>query len=587
MYVARHERKQDSMVDRSALTPESPDQNRTRLRGSRLWLARAAYILLLGAELVLFSLGLAAQYQYSTSGYTGVSISHNLQGESVLTPLPGLAAEEAGIQAGDVLLRVDNRAVAPFTPRAELQRALLGPVGKPVQLDVRRAKGDLHTFAVSRDTRLLAQLGVSPSTYALYSILLDILVFTGFLVPALILFFQKSDDWLAIFLSATLLIVSVGNTGEVVAVALLNPAWWLLIPVQGMLYNILVLMLLFVFPNGSFVPRWTRAALVVGIVWALLKQLPGPYNPLYQPMYVGNLFDLAIFGLGIYAQVYRYRYFSTTVERQQTKWVVFGMAVAFVGLYAYNLPQFLVPALQEPSVATFQFRLVGQAFASLTLLVFAASLLLSIQRYRLYDIDLIINRTLVYVPLTAILAGIFAVSSDLSKRFFLQVLGGETEASGLFATLVIVIAWEPIKDAIQKRVDKLIKRLPNPEKNLDAFIERVQTRVYPAELLPLTRNLLEEAVQGFQAQGGAVFLDGSTTPTHAARGWDGRGVVSIPIGGDEPGAHLGTLVLGARRDGQAYSKRERALLGRAAQVVAQAVAQDREIKQSESLSAQE
>lgn len=558
--------------------PDSPAQNRTILHGRRLWLARAAYILLLCAVSVLFAVGIQAQYQYSTSGYTGVSISTNVQGESVLAPLAGLAAEEAGIRAGDVLLRVDNRAVVPFTPRAELQRALLGPAGKPVQLEIRQVNGELRTFAVKRDTRLLAQLGVSPNTYALYIILLDILVFAGFVVPALIIFFQKSDDWLGLFVSATLLIVTVGNTGEVVAVDLLNPAWWFLIPVQGMLYNVLVLMLLFVFPNGSFVPRWTRAALVVGIVWALLKQLPGRYNPLYQPIYVGNLFDVAIFGLGIYAQVYRYRYFSTPIERQQTKWVVFGMVVAFLGLYTYNLPQFLVPALQEPSVGTFQFRIVGQAFASLTLLVFAASLLLSIQRYRLYDIDLIINRTLVYVPLTAILAGIFAVSSDLSKRFFLQILGGETEASGLFATLVIVIAWEPIKDAIQKRVDKLFKRLPDPGRTLDAFMERVQTRVYPAELMPLTRNLLEEAVQGFQAQGGAIYLDGSSTPTHAARGWNGKGVITIPIGNDEKNSRLGALVLGARRDGQAYSKRERALLGRAAQVVAQAVAQDGEIK---------
>lgn len=565
-----------NVVPTNASPPSAASSaERTRLHGSKLWLARSAYVVLLLAVVSLFLAGLEAQYRFAADGYVGISISYNPQGELVLTPLPGLAAEEAGIRAGDVLLGVDNRPVAPFTPRAELQRGLIGPIDKPVRLEVRQANGELRTFEVNRDARIIEQLGLSPNSYALYVILLDVLVFVGFLVPALIISVQKSDDWLALFLSATLLTLATGNTGEVVAFALLlNSPWWFVIPTQGVLYNILVLMLLFVFPNGSFVPRWTRIALGVGIVWAVLKQLPAPYNPLYQPLYLGNLFDLGIFGLGIYAQVYRYRYVATPVERLQTKWVVFGMAVAFVGLYAYNLPQFLVPALQEPSVPTFQFRLVGQAFASITLIVLAASILFSIQRYRLYDIDLIINRTLVYVPLTAILAGIFAVSSDLSKRFFLQLLGGETEASALFATLVIVITFEPIKDGIQKRVDKLFKRLPDPEKNLEAFMERVQTRVYPAEVVPLTRNLLEEAVQGFQAQGGAVYLNESATPIHAARGWNGNRVLEMPIRSAEKNPSFGTLALGAPRGGQGYSRRNRTLLERAVRLVAQALEQD-------------
>ncbi len=551
---------------------------RTRLSGFKLWFARAAFIFLLLVFVALFIAGLSSQYEFASGGYVGVRISYNATGEPVLAPMPGLAAAEAGIQNGDVLLRVDGAPVALFVPRAEIQRELFGPLNEPVQFEIRQADGTVRTVSVNRDARLLEQLGLTPDSYATYFILLDILVAFGLLIPALIIFFQKSDDWFAVYLAATLIIVAAGNTDEVIAFGLLNPAWRFIIPVHAVLYNILVLMLLFVFPNGIFVPRWTRYAFGVGVLWGFLKQLPAPYNPLYQPFYLGNIFDLSIFGLGIYAQICRYNHVATPIERQQTKWIVFGMAVAFVGLYGYNFPPFVIPMLQEPMVGTFAFRIVGHALASIALLVLSASFLFSIQRYRLYDIDLIINRTLVYVPLTAILAGIFAVTSDVSKRFFLQIIGGNSEASGLFATLVIVIAFEPIKDAIQKRVDKLFKRLPDPEKNIDAFIESVETRVYPAELQSLTRNLLEEAVQGFQTQGGAVFLGDSTTPVHAARGWNGNKALEIPLRSGAQSSSFGTLAMGARRDGQGYSKRDRALLERAAQIVAQAIEQDRDKK---------
>lgn len=554
----------------------STTKTRAPLTGFKLWFTRALFVILLLVAVSLFITGLGARYQFSAGGDIGTSISYNPLGEVILTPVPGLAAAGSGINPGEVLLSVDNRVVFPFTPRAELYRALLGPPDKPVQLEVRAANGAVRTVTVIRDARLLAQMGLSTNLFASYFVLIDILVAFGLLIPALIIFLQKSDDWFAVFLAATLVIVAEGNTEEVAAFALSNPAWRMVIPAQAILYNIAVLMLLFVFPNGEFVPRWTRFVLGIGVLWAFLKQLPAPYNPLYQPLFIGNIFDLGLFGLGIYAQVYRYRFAATPVERQQTKWIVFGMTTAFIGLYAYNFPPFVIPSLQEPSAATFAFRMGGHALAAISLVILSAAFLFSIQRYRLYDIDLIINRTLVYVPLTAILAGIFAVTSDLSKRFFLQIIGGETEASALFATLVIVIVFEPIKDGIQKRVDKLFKRLPDPEKNIDAFIERVQTRVYPAELLPLTRNLLEEAVQGFQARGGAIFLNGSPTPVHAARGWNGTKVLEIRLSNRTEKAIYGTLALDARRDGQGYSKRDRALLERAVQVVSQAIEQDQE-----------
>jgi hypothetical protein len=88
--------------------------------------------------------------------------------------------------------------------------------------------------------------------------------------------------------------------------------------------------------------------------------------------------------------------------------------------------------------------------------------------------------------------------------------------------------------------------------------------------------LLEEAVLGFEAESGAVYLarSGGATPVHATRGWKGEAALNVslkPAANREP---LGVLVLGARRDGAEYSTRDRSTLEEAAQIVALAIAED-------------
>jgi hypothetical protein len=129
-------------------------------------------------------------------------------------------------------------------------------------------------------------------------------------------------------------------------------------------------------------------------------------------------------------QLYRYRRISSPLERQQTKWVVFGLAVPCAVLVGgYGL--LIIPVLADTSASTgASYQLAVGAFLGCTLLLIPLSFGFAMLRYRLWDIDILIRRTLVYGTLTIILALIYfglispykSCSRDFSGRITLSPL---------------------------------------------------------------------------------------------------------------------------------------------------------------------
>lgn len=128
-------------------------------------------------------------------------------------------------------------------------------------------------------------------------------------------------------------------------------------------------------------------------------------NTLYFVLLVG------LFGTMLYAQVYRYRRVSNPMQRQQTKWVVFGISTLAVISSAFILPFAIFPALNQPGAA---YQIIVNAVYTLLFLPIPISIGIAIMRARLWDIDVIINRTLVYGSLTISLALIYFTSKAYS-----------------------------------------------------------------------------------------------------------------------------------------------------------------------------
>jgi hypothetical protein len=156
-------------------------------------------------------------------------------------------------------------------------------------------------------------------------------------------------------------------------------------------HHVLVLRLfIYLFPDGRFVPPWTRwlAALWIGLM-VPVTFFAEPLNALLGNPWVNGLFATGLVGTTLFAQVYRYRWVSGPSQRQQTKWVVFGIVAALGGSCVLLLLSHIV---QQRGLLS---SLVGNTAWFLLMLLIPLSIAVAVLRYHLYNIDVLINRTVV------------------------------------------------------------------------------------------------------------------------------------------------------------------------------------------------
>src|SRR5439155_13375898 len=212
-------------------------------------------------------------------------------------------------------------------------------------------------------------------------------------------------------------------------------------------------------------------------------------NAIAGMLYVSVLLSLVI------AQVYRYRRVSTPVQRQQTKWVVYCFAVLIllaVGLWV--IPQLIFPALRQPGSL---FSSLGTIVGDSLLVLIPISFGIAILRYRLYDIDILINRTLVYSTLTVLLATVYEVSV-----FTLQSLtGGLTLIRGnqlaiVASTLLIGVLFKPLHDRTRALIDRrFYRRKYDAARTLARFSTTIRDEVDLNQLGAKLIAVVEETMQ--------------------------------------------------------------------------------------------
>src|SRR5215204_2026600 len=183
----------------------------------------------------------------------------------------------------------------------------------------------------------LAELGLSAGGYALYNVALDTIFVSVFGAVAIVIFWRRSDDPVAL-LVATMLVVWGPLNGLFVltpdATKGMYPAMQATLGSLVTFVGYMAWMLFFyLFPSGRFVPGWTRW---MALSWVLFVSswILTPFGPPSWPPALFNVAILVLWGSFPVAQLYRYARVSDATERQQTKWVVFGVAVAVVGVLA-------------------------------------------------------------------------------------------------------------------------------------------------------------------------------------------------------------------------------------------------------------
>jgi hypothetical protein len=330
-------------------------------------------------------------------------------------------------------------------------------------------------------------------------IVLDYALSVLYVGCALLLVWKRPNDWVARLLGLALIGTAMGYNyqshsvigiaagavarGGVPEVRYLNIFHWLFHIVGGVTFVHGLLL----FPNGRLVPRWSKWLLIVlygltveEIAYPIFNVLTGTsanpslivliFTELFRVQPIVNfdgliqsevVFFVLLFGLlvpvvGIGAQAYRYARESTELERAQTRLVVwalfaaFGSGLLFIALGAVGL---MAQGVVFAPTSSFVLEQILLHVSPPLFAVVPVALLLAVFRYRLFDIEIVIDRTMIYAPLTAILALAFLLTLFVIQQVLRSLIGQPSELAVALAAFVNVWLFQPMRRRVQRFID--------------------------------------------------------------------------------------------------------------------------------------
>lgn len=354
--------------------------------------------------------------------------------------------------------------------------------------------------------RALSGLGISLDTYAATFVALNVVSSAFWFLIAALLIWRGGGDRMALFTAFTLVLFGIARFPDApAALAALHPDWWL--PVMALRYlgSACLSFFCYLFPDGRFVPWWTRW---VAFAW-MVPQLPeffwpdSPLNPIHYPPLLQAAGFLGFVVSVVVAQVYRYRRVSTPTQRQQTKWVVFGVGIALTGFLALT---FVTPLI-FPTAQALSYSIPSLLAASYgVMLLVPLSLAIAILRHQLYDVDLLINRTLVYGSVTATLFAIYFVSV-ITVQALIEALTGIQQESPLAivaSTLLTAALFQPLRRRIQQGIDRrFYRRRYDAARTLERMASALRQEV---DLQTLSEHLLQVVRDTMQPTHASLWL---------------------------------------------------------------------------------
>ena len=317
--------------------------------------------------------------------------------------------------------------------------------------------------------------------------------------------------------------------------------------------------LTFVFPSGRLPEgRWRRLSiglLAVGAVICVATMLeptitlstaggdvdvPNPLGLLpagpWWPAITAASYVVTIGALAaaVINMLVRYRG-SDEQTRLQMRWLLASMAFVLVGIvFALALI-----AIRGDDAGGLAWVVVVVAYPTVPLAVGVAVL-----RYRLYEIDRIVNRALVYGVMTAIMGGVFAAAIALSQRLFISLAGQTSDATIVLTTIVVVSVYAPLRKRVEHVVDRYFKY---DQREYGPYLADIQRLLELIEPKRAAGRLAKEVLAHTGAVGVAVI--GASGDLLASAGtWPVEPTVAVPIA--VAGSALASVLLGPRRDGK-------------------------------------
>jgi hypothetical protein len=336
--------------------------------------------------------------------------------------------------------------------------------------------------------------GLSLAGYAVYYLLVGFGTALGFWVAGALVLWKHGDDWYRWLTALALIFFPSGSLYLVLNVT--QPVLARYVDVLALIWP-LFFVFLYLFPNGRAVPRWSRWPMALLAAGHFAAQLAGfllalPGQPVPLPAGTLEAFQLVItieFVLLLICQIYRYLRVSGPVERRQIQWFV----AAVVGVVVLSsLLEFLTGGQTAAGDAGY-----ASDLSNGLLLLVPVAITISILRYRLWDIDVIIRRTLIYTLLTAVLALVYLGSVVVLQGIFSAFTGESgNQLVVVISTLGIAALFVPLRGRVQRVIDqRFYRKKYDAARTLAAFGAHARDVVELEQLKRQLVNVVEEAIQ--------------------------------------------------------------------------------------------
>lgn len=400
----------------------------------------------------------------------------------------------------------------------------------------------------------LADLGWSAQAHAIFLTALRLLFgLTHFVIAGLIIYKCPNEN-IAVFVAFFLVLLGSIFWPPANQVASQPEFWQTPRYIAQFLNGIAFLIFFFIFPDGKFTPRWTRTFTILVIpfiigVYFLPQTILNPRTWNALPLF---LFSITVIIVMIYAPIHRYRNIASPTLRQQTKWVVFGISLAVLGYFLVALPAAFGFIPLEVGTAYGLFAVTGMM---LFFLLIPLSIGVAILRFRLWDIDPIINRTLVYGALSSLTILFYVLTVGFFASYFRN---SQTNIIISFiATGIIAILFEPLRQQLQRGVNRLMYgERDDPATVLTRLSQHLDSALAPDSVL---QTIVETLTQTLKLPYAAISLFGDEKPRFASS-------PSLPL---SESLHLpltyqteriGELTLAPRAAGESFSPADMKLI---------------------------
>jgi len=332
----------------------------------------------------------------------------------------------------------------------------------------------------------LHQAQIALTAYTIYATAFGLLFALIFVGLSVLLFWRMFDQPVGLLASLSFLLL--GSVGLVGDPSRLPLALVIIGFIQTEFMFFCFGFFLVTFPDGRFVPRWSWLIGWTLFVQGLFFQIPGPFNILLWPLPLFLLELVLAYGSPIALQIYRYRRVSTPTQRQQTKWVIFGLTCAILLFLLAVFPTLgaLGPLLYLASLS----------LSSLAFLLIPSSITLAILRSRLWDIDMLINRALVYSLLTATLLALYLVLVFAGQTLLSSLLAQNNGVVLVGSTLIVAALFEPLRHRIQQLIDRrFYRRKYDAQQTLAAFSSTLRGAVDLDQVREQLLTVVQETMQ--------------------------------------------------------------------------------------------